>query len=46
MELPPNEVFSLYGRLQNDLKHYGKVSFLLDQYDWILGTRPRHWMQN
>ena len=22
-----------------------KGQFALDQYDWILGTRPRHWMQ-
>ena len=45
MELPPSEVFATCMVDYKMMQALWKGQFALDQYDWILGTRPRHWMQ-
>ena len=45
MELPPSEVFATSMVDYKMMQALWKGQFALDQYDWILGTRPRHWMQ-
>ena len=45
MELPPSEVFATCMVDYKMMQALWKGQFALDQYDWILGTRQRHWMQ-
>ena len=45
--MPPFEVDNVYGTVMVDfkmMKALDEGSVRLDQYDWILGARPQHWM--
>tara|TARA_B100000242_G_C42990760_1_gene459952 strand:+ start:38 stop:670 length:633 start_codon:yes stop_codon:yes gene_type:complete len=45
MEIPPEEVYATCMVDYKMMKALQEGKFALDQYDWILGTRPRHWME-
>ena len=45
MELPPSEVYATCMVDYKMMQALQRGQFALDSYDWILGTRPRHYME-